>query len=421
MPKKLTNQEFIEKSNTIHNNKFDYSLVEYKNNFSKVKIICPIHGEFEQNPKNHMKGFGCVKCLGEYKLTTDRFIIFSNDIHHNKFDYSLVKYTNMRTKVKIICPIHNIFEQTPNNHLKGCGCPTCGNVKVPTTLEFVEKANIIHNNKYNYSLSEYYGAKIKIKIICPEHGIFEQEPHNHINGQGCPKCEGKQLTKTEIIEKFKNIHNNKYDYSLVEYVNNKNNIKIICPKHGIFEQTPQSHLSGKGCQICGGSKKKTQSEFIEKSNKIQNMKYDYSLVEYTNAKTKVKITCPKHGVFEQKPTHHLAGVGCPSCCESHGEKDISTYLDENNIKYIRQHKFDDCKYKYKLPFDFYLPDYNICIEYDGMQHFKPIAYFGGEKTLKYTKENDNIKNDYCKNNNINLLRIKYNENILNKLKSFLEK
>ncbi|MCK9416368.1 hypothetical protein M0Q97_06895 [Candidatus Dojkabacteria bacterium] len=420
MKDKLTNDKFIERSNKIHNNKFDYSLVEYKNNYSKVKIVCPIHGEFEQIPKSHMKGFGCVKCLGKYKLTTERFIEFSNNIHNNKYNYDFIKYTNMRTKVKIICPIHGEFEQTPDNHLKGCGCPTCGNVKIPTTLEFIEKSNKIHDNKYDYSLSGYKGAKIKVKIICPEHGIFEQEPTNHINGQGCPKCSGKQLSQNEIIEKFKNIHNDKYDYSLVKYINNKINVKIICPEHGIFEQTPQSHISGKGCHICGGSKKKTQSEFIDESNKVQNAKYNYSLVEYTNVKTKVKIICPKHGIFHQKPTHHLAGVGCPFCRESHGEKDISTYLDENNINYIRQYKFNDCKYKYKLSFDFYLPDYNICIEYDGIHHFEIVNYWGGKDALEKQHIRDNIKNQYCKTNNIKLIRIKYNENILNKLKLILK-
>ena len=141
-----------------------------KENLTKVKILCPIHGEFEQIPKSHMKGFGCAKCVGKYQLTTDRFIKFSNEKHNNKYDYSLVNYKDTRTKVKIICPIHGEFEQTPNNHLKGHSCPSCGGVKVPTTEDFIINANKLHTNKYDYSLVEYKNANTKIPHIL--WGIF---------------------------------------------------------------------------------------------------------------------------------------------------------------------------------------------------------------------------------------------------------
>jgi very-short-patch-repair endonuclease len=326
----------------------------------------------------------------------------------------------MRIKVKIICPIHGEFEQTPDNHLKKCGCPSCGNVKVPTTEDFIINANTKHNNKYDYSLVDYIGSHIKIKIICPIHGEFEQTPTNHTQGQGCPKCNGKQLTQSEILDKFKKIHRNRYDYSLVKYINNKKEITIICPVHGIFYQTPQNHLAGYGCQICGGSNKKTLDEFILQASKIHNNKYDYSSVNYVNARTKIEITCPNHGIFTQKPTHHLSGVGCPYCKESRGEKVINEFLIENNINFERQYKFKDCKYKYCLPFDFYLPKYNLCIEFDGIQHFESIKYWGGDVALSKQIIKDKIKNEYCKNNNIDLIRIRYNENIIDKLKLALK-
>ena len=420
MPKKLTKEEFIKRSNLIHNNKFDYSLVEYIGNLIKVKIICPIHKEFEQLPKNHMNGFGCIKCRGEYALTTDRFISFSNKKHKNKYDYSLVDYKDMRTKVKIKCPEHNIFEQTPGNHLKGCGCPSCGGVKVPTTEKFIINANKIHNNKYDYSLVEYKNAKTKVKIICKKHNIFEQTPTNHLSGQGCPTCLGKNRTKEELIVDFNKIHNFKYDYSLVEFKTCKDKVKIICPDHNIFEQTPSQHLSGNGCHICGGSKKKDTEEFIKESNIIHNFKYDYSLTEYKNAKTKVKIICKYHNIFEQTPSHHITGVGCPSCCDSKGEKEIRIFLISNDIKFSQNKRFSKCKDKTPLPFDFYLSDHKTCIEYDGIQHFESIEYFGGQLALESQKLRDQIKTDYCLNNNIKLIRIKYNESILEKL-SFLVK
>jgi len=138
-------------------------------------------------------------------------------------------------------------------------------------------------------------------------------------------------------------------------------------------------------------------------------------------KTKIKIICPFHGVFEQTPKNHIKGQNCPNCPKkiiSIGEKKISEILRKNNIKYNNQHTFENCRDKRKLPFDFYLPYYNMCIEFDGRQHFESVINFGGEEQLKKTQQNDKIKNKYCKENNIKLLRIKYTENIEEKL-SFL--
>jgi len=286
------------------------------------------------------------------KVTTQDFIIKSNNIHKNKYDYSLVIYINNRTKIKIICPIHGVFEQLPMNHIKGVGCSKCSNNKPLTTDEFILKSNHIHNNEYDYSLTIYEKSNKKVKIICPIHGVFEQKPNNHLSGTKCPKCKGGVL--------------------------------------------------------------RDKNYFIEKSQE-KHTKYDYSLVEYINMRTNVKIICPIHGVFEQRPSHHIDGVGCPYCSESKGEKEIEIFLLNNEIEYSRQKKFDDCKNVRKLPFDFYLPEYDMCIEFDGRQHFESIDYFGGDKHLEYVKNNDFIKETFCKENNIKLLRIKHDDNVLEKL------
>ena len=144
-------------------------------------------------------------------------------------------------------------------------------------------------------------------------------------------------------------------------------------------------------------------------------KYDYSLVDYTDSKTKVKIICPKHGVFEQIPSGHLNGRGCSKCKESKGEKIIRAYLMGNNIKFISQKRFKDCRDKYPLPFDFYLPDYNTCIEFNGRQHYVPVELFGGQNQLNKQKKNDRIKMMYCDKNKIALIIIKHNENVGEKL------
>lgn len=222
----------------------------------------------------------------------------------------------------------------------------------------------------------------------------------------------KKLNIEEFINRANKIHNSVYDYSLVEYLGYHSKIKIICKEHGIFEQLVYNHLSGKTkCPKCVGGVKHTLKEFLIKSKNCHGEKYDYSLVEYKNARTKVKIICKTHGVFEQAPQHHTNGVGCPSCNESKGERQIVKILNNMKIEFKREKRFEDCRFKNPLPFDFYLPILNTCIEYDGMHHFRKWDRFGGQKSLDKQTIKDQIKNEYCKNNTIKLIRIRYDDNI----------
>ena len=152
---------------------------------------------------------------------------------------------------------------------------------------------------------------------------------------------------------------------------------------------------------------------------IHNNKYNYFLVNYKNAKSKVKIICPIHGEFNQTPDAHLSGKNCSHCNSSKGELIVKELLETKNVKFKQQKRFKDCKDIRPLPFDFYLIDYNICIEYDGEQHFKPIKIFKGNKGFKECQKRDKIKTEYCKNNNIPLLRISYNEDVKTILTSYL--
>lgn len=219
-----------------------------------------------------------------------------------------------------------------------------------------------------------------------------------------------RLTNKTFIQKSKLIHGDKYDYSNVNYLRNKIRINIICPKHGEFEQVPNNHLKGYGCLECGKKIKKrlTPNEFITRSNKIHNNKFDYSLVSFGGVMEKVEIICPKHGVFKQAVNGHLSGRGCRECNQSKGEKEIYRLLKERGVQFIAEHKFDDCRNINPLPFDFYLPDHNTCIEFDGEQHFISNSYFKHEK-FEDRQLRDKIKNEYCHNNNIRLIRIGYKE------------
>ncbi len=436
MQTKITTEDFINRAQGVHGDNYDYSLVEYVDMTKKVKIICKKHGIFEQGPHNHLKGCGCGVCGLDRKIllfssNTNDFIKKAKETHGSIYDYSLVSYVNSIKKVKIICKTHGIFEQTPNNHLNGSICLKCSNEKKGKNKrldnnKFIERAKSVHGDKYEYSLAEYITSHKMIKIICSIHGIFKIRPTNHLNGQGCMKCgvNSRSVLKTsntdEYIKKVKAIHGDKYDYSLVNYIKAEDKIKIVCEKHGVFEQRTYTHLSGGGCVKCyHDSKLLTQNEYIERCKLIHDGKYDYSLVSYLGGDKKIKIICPVHGVFEQKATIHIFGGGCKMCFESRGEIKILKFLTINNVFNIREKRFEYCKNLNTLPFDFYLPNHNMLIEFDGQQHFEPIKYFGGEKRYQQLKINDEIKNTFAKESNIKLIRIKYNQ--INNIDSILNK
>ena len=183
-----------------------------------------------------------------------------------------------------------------------------------TTEQFIEKARKAHGDKYDYSLTKYILNIYKVKIICPQHGEFEQNANSHLTGNGCNKCSRKVMTKEQFVKKAIEVHGDKYDYSLVEYLEMRNKIKVICPQHGEFEQRAFAHLKGQGCRECWRKRNTTtKEEFIERAKKVHGDKYDYSMLEYVNVRTIVKIICPQHGEFEQQASSHLAGNGCNDC------------------------------------------------------------------------------------------------------------
>ena len=245
-----------------------------------------------------------------------------------------------------------------------------------TTQQFIDKAKKIHGDKYEYSKVIYKRHCDKVCIICPIHGEFWQRANDHLNGKGCFYCFGKRKSSAkEFIEKARKIHGDKYDYSKVEYVNNKTKICIICPEHGIFEQTPSSHLSGRGCPHCYGNIKKTTEQYIKEATIAHNGMYSYDKVNYKGNHIKIKITCPIHGDFEQEPIAHLKGQGCPYCYAEHKnltETRIKQFLSNKNINFIYQKHF---KWLGRQSLDFYFPEYNSAIEYQGRQHFSTESYF----------------------------------------------
>jgi len=292
-----------------------------------------------------------------------------------------------------------------------------------STSTFIRKSKLKHGDLYDYSKVEYINTDKKVCIICKEHGEFWQPARSHLRGAGCNKCGiQKQIkltfskfTTEYFIERARNIHGNLYDYSKVDYKTAKDNVCIICNIHGEFWQIADLHIHGNGCSKCGHIKtckhtKHTTEMFINKARNIHGNLYDYSKVDYIRSASKVCIICKLHGEFWQNANSHLIGVGCPICKLSKGEMKIAKYLKLKHFHFIREYSFENCisPYDNLLRFDFYLPDYNICIEYDGQFHFHKFNHIT-ETQFNKVCQYDRIKDKFCELNKIKLIRIPYTE------------
>jgi hypothetical protein len=250
----------------------------------------------------------------------------------------------------------------------------------------------------------------------------------------------------EFIDKANKTHNGFYKdgYGNVKYINTRTKVEIKCPieGHGSFFQTPLNHIRNRGCPICGyiksfnknkeqlhinGQKSnehkrlKASLNFKDKSKIIHGDRYSYEKVNYITCEVKVEIICKEHGSFFQNPRDHVKGHGCPICNYSHGEREIWKFLKESGVSFIPQYTFEDCRGDYKeLPFDFYLPDMNILIEYDGEGHFEYIPGFhSSRREFERTQRYDRIKDEYAVMKRIKLLRVSYKDNLgefLNRIK-----
>ena len=280
-----------------------------------------------------------------------------------------------------------------------------------TGEDFIRKAIVVHNNFFDYSKVEFINVNKKVCIICPKHGEFWQRAAHHLNGCGCKKCYNERRRKIHsktnevFIAQCKAIFGDKYTYNKTEYINNKTDVCVTCRKHGDFFITPSHLLNGYGCKKCSKRYHYSTKEWIEMANRVHQNKYDYSKSVYTSKEKNICIICPIHGELWQIAKHHLRGCGCPKCYNKnwHLEEEISQFLDEKQISYERQKKFEWLKNKNSLSLDFYLNDYNVGIECQGIQHFKCVDFFGGINGFKNTLNRDKIKKALCKENGVRLL------------------
>ena len=359
----------------------------------------------------------------------------------NSLDYSLMNYINQKTKIKLKCLKHNlIFEQTPDSHLRNCGCPECKKESFHETIlknrenrNIIEEFKKVHGDKYDYSEVDLRGSILnnnKVKIICPIHGPFYQNYNAHLNGCGCEKCAGKRYDgEDEFISLAKIIHGDLYRYNNTKYIDSNTDILVTCNRHNIdFSIKPLNFLRPGHfvCPLCDTRVTDTKS-FIEKSKQLFGEDlYDFSETVYIKSKITVNIKCRICGeTFSVLPDKFLReGIRCP--CQRNVwklESDIETLLKDLNKNYIKEYKFIDLlsSKNFPLRFDFYIPELNLIIECQGSQHFIPIDYFGGIESYENQKENDLIKYNYCKNNDIRLIYYTTKNNYYSYYNSYFSK
>lgn len=425
--KKKTTEEYIEELK-IKNPNLEV-LGEYINSKTKIKHRCKTHDYvWDIFPSNALKGCGCHKCGGNYQRTHQEYV---EELKIKNPELEVIgQFTDIKTKVSHRCLIHNIiFDKTPSEALTGSGCQQCHIDKTiakrtKTHEQYVNELAIANPNIE--VIEKYSGAEHKILHKCK---ICEYEwssiPSNMLNKKGCPKCSKKyHRTHDEYVNDVKSINPN---LDVVDtFIDVKTKIRHRCLIHNIeWMTTPDSVLNSMGlCSQCIKELSirrftKTHEQYVQELS-IVNPNIEV-VGNYSKASEHIRHKCKIcNHEWMTTPSNLLSGHSCPMCNISNGEYQVKKWLEDKCINYEPQKKFVDCRDVFSLPFDFYIPDYNICIEYDGEQHFKPVSFGSGnkkrvEEIFEYTQRHDKIKTEYCERNGIKLIRIAYNENVKEKL------
>ena len=328
-------------------------MTEYTGAKCIMTVQCKICGNvFERRADSLKIHCTCQTCskLAKLDKTKNKFLDYIQ-LHNIKL---IEPYIDTKSKVKYKClKCGYVWSTTPESIMQGHGCAKCAShisYKL-TTEDFIEKAKQVQQDNYDYSNTKYTEANAKLTIGCPRHGLFEIFPNNFIRRGICPKCSIEQRA-----------------------LNRRLSIK----------------------------------DFVEKARQVHGNKYDYSKVKYFNRQTKISIICPTHGEFMQTPAHHLKGCGCQKCSQSHGENFVEQYLQSKNILFQQQyviHVPENIRSSGKIYVDFYIRPLNTIIEYNGKQHYIPIKHFGGQLTFDSQKKRDNYLRQYCLDNKIRLIEL----------------
>lgn len=409
-------------------NERNYELLEdrYVNAHIKLKYKCLKHPDSIMmiNYNNFKSGHGCKKCGREKISSKQKLLLYDVNKEFEKKGLRLLEktYINAKTKLRFECPIHQDFEQkiTYDSLMHGGGCKKCSinrareNMKY--SFEYVQK----QFEKHGYTLLDetYLNSHSKLRYKCNTHPDKELfTTYNRLQqGNGCPYCS--QRIRPSYEEVKSEFEYRGYILVSKNYTNSKSLLKFRCLKHSTEEMriSYDKFKQGGGCKYCSyeilGDKRKMDIEKVREYFESKN----YSLIttEYYNSHQKLEYRCNLHYDLIQKislSNLKFNSGGCTLCnSPSKAEDQIIEILYDLGISFQKQYRIKECKNIKPLPFDFaiFINEQIVClIEYDGIQHFKPIEYFGGEVAFKETKKRDNIKSEYCQLNNIPLIRIPY--------------
>lgn len=427
MAQKKTREEYIKQLKV--KNPYVELVGDYINDCTKVPHRCNIHNIiWDISPSKALLGRGCEQC-GKEKRIKKRRKTRGQYIAELSVKNPNIKlkgeYINTNTSTEHYCEKHNVvFNIRPSDALHGKGCKCCKADKLRYAFlknKDVYIAELKIKNPNLRLLGDYLGCETPTSHCCDKHNIiWDISPSNALQGKGCYKCRAEKISSTflkPVEDYIKELSIKNPDIKLTgEYVNRKTIVEHYCNRHNsYFDISPECALRGYGCPMCASEKLreqhlKSESQYIAELNKI-----NLNIVlrgKYIGTHVNTLHKCLICGCeWKPEPANLLSGGGCPDCNESKGERKIKKWLKHNKIIYIAQKRFDGCCDKRALPFDFYLPSYNICIEYQGKQHYEAIDYFGGEESLLYTQYHDKIKYDYCTKNNIRLICIPYWEDV----------
>lgn len=434
-----SSSNLIKRGIALYGNHFSYEKVKIADLRDKTIITCKKHGDVIMTGNYHIYnqgGFGCYICNKEKKdeklrLKKEKeFFKKSISQFNNNYSYDKSEYKGFDHDIKLTCKKHKLdFVTTPRNHFSTQygGCCDCNRTDPKISFgTFLKKAHNKHKNIYRYP--RHKGTHLlnkvdDIQITCQNHGNFNLNIKKHITkGIGCPHCSKKQrnspsITNEEFVLRSQNLYGESYTYDRCKFSGINENVILGCNvrDHGYFSVQSSKHLHrNQGCPKCSNhTPRLTTKQFIKRAKLIHGEYYDYNLVKYHDYYTPVDIICPMHGVFSQKPANHLSGNGCSNCKRSKEEVKIINYLKLHKIPFITQHKIDQDNVR--MYCDFYLPNHNTIIEYDGFQHYLPVTFGGTKDTdifdaikkFKNILYRDELKDKYAKSNNLRIIRIPF--------------
>lgn len=429
MSRKKSNEMFLEEVKALVNSEYT-PLETYKDNATKILLK---HNKcnhiYKVSPNMFLSGRRCPKCYGTPKKTHEQFIQEVKALVNEEYKViGTYKTTNSKIKMKHMKCCYE-WEITPNSFFRGRRCPKCANNIKMDIETFNQKVQDKHGGDFVVLSKEYKNNKTPVLVKHIRCGRkYKVRPDRLLRGDGCSKCSGLMKRTSETFgQEVKKITGTEY-FVIGDYVNAMTKIKL---KHKHcnyeFEVTPNDFINSNSrcpkCAIKSRVKKLTKTTEMFKKEMEELVGDEYVLIgNYKNRKEKCLIKHQKCSyVYESYPYSFLQGNRCPKCYESNGEANIRHFLISNNIKFETQYKFDDCKNKRKLPFDFAVfngEEIFALIEYQGRQHYTAVEIFGGEKEFLNRKRNDKIKREYCKRNKIPLIEISYKEK---RIETFLNK